>query len=136
MPEFNHATVGQPLPKHLSTDHDPLFRFHRWLANLRVLEIEEIKSIPYAPVSHRFVERLIGTIRREYLDHVFFWNVLDLTRKLDEFRDYYNVHRVHRSLEGTTPAIRAGASSPALAALDRHAWQQHCRGLFQTPVAA
>ena len=47
---FNHATVGQPLPKHLSTDHDPLFRFHRWLANLRVLEIEEIKSIPYAPV--------------------------------------------------------------------------------------
>jgi len=94
---FNHATVGQPLPKHLS--HDPLFRFHRWFANLRVLEIEKIKSIPYAPVSHPFVERLIGTIRREYLDHVFFWNVVDLTRKLDEFRDYYNVHRVHRSLE-------------------------------------
>ena len=65
---FNHATAGQPLPKHVSTDHDPLFRFHRWLANLRVLEIEEIKSVPYAPVSHPFVERLIGTIRREYLD--------------------------------------------------------------------
>ena len=46
----------------------PLFRFHRWLANLRVLEIDEIKSVPYAPVSHPFVERLIGTIRREYLD--------------------------------------------------------------------
>jgi putative transposase len=60
----------------------------------------------------------------------------DRTRKLDEFRDYYNVHRVHRSLGGTTPAIPARASSPALAALDRHAWQQHCRGLFQTPVAA
>jgi len=59
---FNHATVGQPLPKHLSTHHDPLFRFHRWLANLRVLEIEEIKPIPYAPVSHPFVERLIGII--------------------------------------------------------------------------
>jgi len=62
---FNRASAGQGLPKHASTDHDPLFRFHRWLANLRVLEIEEIKSVPYAPVSHPFVERLIGTIRRE-----------------------------------------------------------------------
>src|SRR5436853_4043325 len=33
---FNHAVAGRPLPTHLSTDHDPLFRFHRWLANLRV----------------------------------------------------------------------------------------------------
>ena len=61
---LNHATAGQLKPKHLSTDHDPLFRFHRWLANLRVLEIEQIKSVPYVPVSHPFVERLIGTIRR------------------------------------------------------------------------
>ncbi len=83
---FNHAVAGRPLPKHISTDHDPLFRFHRWLANLRVLEIDEIKSVPYAPVSHPFVERLIGTIRREYLDRLFFWNAVDLTRKLGEFR--------------------------------------------------
>ena len=68
---FNHAIAGEPRPKHLSTDHDPLFRFHRWLANLRVLEIEELKSVPYAPTSHPFVERLIGTIRREYLDRMF-----------------------------------------------------------------
>jgi hypothetical protein len=73
---FNHAIADQRLPKHLSTDHDPLFRFHRWLANLRVLDIEEIKSIPYVPVSHPFVERLIGTIRREYLDRVLFYKVL------------------------------------------------------------
>ena len=132
---FNRARAGQSLPKHVSTDHDPLFRFHRWLANLRVLEIEEIKSVPYAPVSHPFVERLIGTIRREYLDRLFFWNAVDLARKLGEFTDYYNAHRVHRSLDGTTPARRAGASSPAPASLDRHVWRQHCRGLFQTPIA-
>jgi transposase InsO family protein len=132
---FNHGTAGQPRPKHLSTDHDPLFRFHRWLANLRVLEIEEIKSAPYVPVSHPFVERLIGTIRREHLDRVLFWNALDLTRKLEAFRCYYNEHRVHRSLDGTTPAQRAGASSLAPAALDRYGWQQYCRGLFQIPVA-
>jgi hypothetical protein len=94
---FNHAIAGERLPKHVSTDHDPLFRFHRWLANLRVLAIEEVKSVPYAPISHPFIERLIGTVRREYLDHVFFWNAADLTRKLDAFADYYNAHRVHRS---------------------------------------
>ncbi len=71
---FNSAVGGQPLPKHVSTDHDPLFCFHHWRANLRVLEIEEVKSVPYAPTSHPFVERLIGTARREFLDRVFFWN--------------------------------------------------------------
>src|SRR4030081_587607 len=100
---FNFAISGQPRPKYLSTDHDPLFRFHRWLANLRVLEIEEIKSVPYAPVSHPFVERLIGTIRREYLGQVLFWNSLDLKRKLEEFRIYYNGGRLHQSLGGRPP---------------------------------
>jgi transposase InsO family protein len=133
---FNRAIAGERLPKHLSTDHDPLFRFHRWLANCRALEIEEIKSVPYAPVSHPFVERLIGTIRREYLDRMFFWNAGDLARKLGEFRDYYNADRVHRALVGSTPAQRAGALCPAPAALDHYAWQQHCRSLFQTPIAA
>jgi putative transposase len=111
---------------------------HRWLANLRVLAIEEVKSVPYAPVSHPFVERLIGTVRRECLDHIFFWNAIDLTRKLDTFADYYNAHRVHRSLDGTTPARRACASSssPARAALGQYAWKQHCRGLFHTPTPA
>ena len=66
---------------------------------------------------------------------MFFWNAVDLTRKLSEFRDYYNEHRVHRSLDGTTPSQRAGRS-PTVAALAGYAWQQHCHGLFQTPVAA
>ena len=50
---------------------------------MRILEVEEIKSIPYVPVSHPFVERLIGTIRREFLDHVLIWNAIDLERKLE-----------------------------------------------------
>lgn len=82
----NHAVAGRPLPKHLSTDHDPLFRFHRWLANLRVLEIEEIKSGPYAPVSHPFIERLIGAVRGEYPDHVFFWNSIASNPKVRTIR--------------------------------------------------
>jgi putative transposase len=132
---FMHAIAGQPLPKHVSTDHDPLFRFHRWLANLRVLDIDEITSIPYTPVSHPFVERLIGTIRREYLDQTLFWNSLDLARKLEEFKIYYNSSRVHQSLGGVTPTERTGIPRPVRAALDSFGWQQHCRSLFHTPVA-
>jgi hypothetical protein len=79
---------------------------------------------------------LIGTIRGEYLNRLFFWNAGDLARKLGGVRDYYNAHRVHRALCGVTPAQRAGAPSPAPAALDHYSWQQHCRGLFQVPVAA
>jgi DNA-binding transcriptional regulator YiaG len=39
---------------------------------------------------------------------------MDLTRKLGEVRDYYDAHRVHRSLDGTTPARRAGRNRPLL----------------------
>src|SRR6478672_7704311 len=51
----------------LSSDHDPLYRFHQWEANLRVLNVEQIKTVPYVPLSHPFIERLIGTLRRECL---------------------------------------------------------------------
>jgi transposase InsO family protein len=133
---FNQIIAGKSLPRHLSSDHDPLFRFHRWLANLRILEVEEIKSIPSVPVSHPFVERLIGTVRREFLDHVLIWNAIDLERKLDEFRIYYNENRVHQSLSGSTPRERSGEPPPAHAVLDHYAWRHHCRGLFQMPIAA
>ena len=81
----NAAIHGPGAPRHLSTDHDPLFEAHRWTANLRLLEIDEIKTVPHVPLSHPFVERLIGTMRRECLDHVLFWNAGDLERKLADF---------------------------------------------------
>jgi putative transposase len=87
-------------------------------------------------MSHPFIERLIGTIRREYLDHTFFWNSIDLHRKLDAYRSYYNGVRVHRSLDGHTPANRAGNPSFSKANLAHYVWESHCNGLFETPVAA
>jgi putative transposase len=54
-------------------------------------------------MSHLFVERLIGTLRRELLDKVLFWNASDLERKLADFRLYYNSHRAHTTLEGASP---------------------------------
>jgi len=91
---------------------------------------------PIHPVSHPFVERLIRTIRSECLDQVLFWNSLDLKRTLEEYRIYYNGSRVHQSLSGSTPEEQSGKPPPAHAALDSYGWQQHCRGLFQTPIAA
>jgi putative transposase len=48
---FNRAIRGQAVPKYLSSDHDPLYRFHQWQANLRVLGVTEIKTVPYVPLS-------------------------------------------------------------------------------------
>jgi transposase InsO family protein len=132
---FHQAISRVNTPRYLSSDNDPLFIFHRWRANLRILGIAEIKSIPYVPISHPFVERLIGTVRREYLDQVLFWNATDLERKLNTFKDYYNGYRVHSSLQGKMPHQALSDSHPAPAQLDRFAWVSHCRGLFQTPVA-
>ena len=133
---FNTAISTQSTPRNLSSDNDPLFQYHRWQANLRILDVIEIKSIPYTPLSHPFIERLIGTIRREYLDHVYFWNARDLERKLGDFRQYYNRYRAHQSLGGDTPAVVSGDPRPLYANLRNYSWQSHCRDHFQTPIAA
>ncbi len=102
---FTHAIAGQtPPPRCRSSDHDPLFLYHRWQANLRILEVAEIKTVPYVPLSHPFVEGLTGTIRRECLDHTPFWYASDLERTLTDFTAYYNRSRVHSSLVGEKPA--------------------------------
>ena len=57
---FHRAIRGHSLPKYLSSDHDPLYRFHQWEANLRILEVTEIKTVPlrtaFAPL-HRATYR-------------------------------------------------------------------------------
>ena len=130
---FKRATHTQTLLKYLSSDHDPLYRFHQWQANLRILEIQEIKTVPYVPLSHPFVERLIGTIRREYLDKTLFWTAADLDGKLRAFQHYFNRHRTHSGVEGRLPEPREGQAPLNFAP---YRWQQHCRGLYQTPIAA
>ena len=127
-----HAT----LPTHLSSDNDPLFEYRQWKANLRILDVAEVRTIPYVPLSHPFVERLIGTVRREFRDQIPFWNTRDLERKLQQFRDYYNRERTHTSLGGTTPDYNAGAPNPRALSLSQFRWNTHCRGLYQLPAAA
>ena len=129
---FNHAIGRQASPTYLSSDHDPLYRFHQWHANLRVLRVTEVKTVPYVPLSHPFVERLIGTLRREDLDRMLFWSAPDLERKLSAFQTFYTAHRAHTSLDGRPPV----PTRAAVAALTHYRWVAHCRGLYQTPIAA
>ena len=77
-------------------------------------------------------------MRREFLDHVLFWNARDLERKLADFTTYYNRWRSHASLAGNTPlGIAAAGQQPMHSAeLDHVRWVSHCRGLVQLPMAA
>jgi putative transposase len=85
-------------------------------------------------IAHPFIERLIGTVRREYLDRTLFWNATDLARKLDNFQKFYNQHRVHSSLNGKTPIDQFGGENVSLANLVDYGWKSHCSGLFQLPI--
>ena len=133
---FNSIIGGSKSPRYLSSDNDPLFRFHQWNANLRILEVTEVKTVPYVPFSHPFVERLIGTIRREYLDQVPFWTARDLERKLLPYKKYYNRDRVHRGFDGAPPDAQSDRTDRKVARLNDYRWKEHCRGLYQLPEAA
>ena len=130
---FNEATSRKGWPKYLSSDNDSLFQYHRWKANLRVLEIDEIKSLPHVPMSHPFVERLIGSVRRELLDNTFFWTATDLENKLGEYQCYFNQHRTHSSRGGATPVESNGEK---VVEISQYRWKKYCRGLFELPIAA
>ena len=67
--------------------------------------MKEIKTVRHVPLSHPFVERLIGTIRREYLDQTLFWTTADLEAKLFDFQNYYNGYRTHAGRDGLPPEI-------------------------------
>jgi putative transposase len=100
---FKQAIRGvTAVPRYLSSDHDPLYRFHQWQANLRILGVTGIKTVPYVPLSHPFVERLIGTIRREYLDQTLFWTAADLEEKTSN---------VPALFQWTSHALRPGGTA-------------------------
>ena len=92
------------MPKYLSSDNDPLYRFHRWQANLRVLEVTGIKSIPYVPLSHPFVERL--TTLRPFDASIWIAccsGPLQISKTSCSISGPTYNQRTHSSLEGRTP---------------------------------
>lgn len=84
---------------------------------------------------HPFVERLIETVRQECLDRTLFWTATDLEGKLLDFQHYYNEHRTHAGHQGHPP-VTNGSAGRSRVNVSCYRWQKHCRGLYQTPIAA
>ena len=84
-------------------------------------------------MSHPFVERLIGSIRRELLDQTLFWTATDLENKLQAYQRYYNGSRTHSGRDSATPDQMIDHK---VVSINQYRWEKHCRGLFQLPVAA
>jgi putative transposase len=89
----------------LLRDRDGIFG-HEFVHQLEAMEIEEVLSTPRSPWQRAYVERLIGTIRRECLDQMIVFNENSLRRHLRSFTDYYHRSRTHLSLEKDTPESR------------------------------
>ncbi|MFC1572847.1 integrase core domain-containing protein [Candidatus Eisenbacteria bacterium] len=69
--------------------------------------IEQVVTAPRSPCQSPYVERLIGSIRRECLDHIIVLNERHLKRVLSCYLAYYHRWRVHQSLEMDCPERRA-----------------------------
>ncbi len=69
-----------------------------------------------------------------HLDQMFFWNRVDLERKLQQFKSYYNQPREPQSLDGATPAQNGGRPIPLPVNLNHYSWHNHCNGSFEPPV--
>ena len=73
---------------------------------LRAMGIRDKPTAPASPWQNGFAERLIGSIRRECLDHVIIRGEAHLRRILKSYADYYNGVRTHRSLNKDAPVSR------------------------------
>ena len=92
-------------PRFLLRYRDSIFG-HEFVQQLKTMGIKQILSTPKAPRQRAYIERLIGTIRRECLDHVIVFNESGLRWHLAGFSDYYHRTRTHLSLEKDTPDKR------------------------------
>jgi transposase InsO family protein len=92
-------------PRYLLRDRDRIYgqEFRRQVA---VMNIKEVLSAPRSPWQRAYVERVIGSIRRECLDHVIVLNEESLRRTLRSYFSYYHRSRLHLSLERDSPEPR------------------------------
>jgi len=74
---------------------------------LRALEIEQVVIAPRSPWQSPYVERVIGTLRRECLDHVIVLSENHLRRIVRQFLTYYHGTRTHLTLDKDAPEHRS-----------------------------
>src|SRR5215813_12359587 len=99
------AFPEETAPRFLLRDRDQIYgeEFRRRVAGMK---IEEVITAPHSPWQSPYVERLIGSIRRECLDHVIVLREKHLRRILKSYFDYYHRSRTHLSLAKDAPEPR------------------------------
>ena len=97
-------------PRFLLRDRDGIYG-HYFQRRVKNLGIKQVVSAPRSPWQNAYVERMIGSIRRECLDHVIVFNERHLMRILAEYFRYYHGYRIHQSLEMDCPETRSVQSS-------------------------
>ncbi len=103
--QLREAFPFDRVPRYLLRDRDSIFgrEFRRDVA---AMGIQEVLSTPRSPWERAFVERVIGTIRRECLDHVIVFNQAALYRHVKSYLAYYHESRTHLSLVKDAPEPR------------------------------
>jgi len=103
--QLREAFPFDQIPRYLQRDRDKIFGddFRRQVADMK---IQEVLSAPRSPWQRAYVERVIGSIRRECLDHVIVFNETGLRRMLSVYFSYYHETRPHLSLEKDSPEPR------------------------------
>ena len=99
-------------PKYLLRDRDCIYG-SQFQKRVQSMGIEEVLSAPRSPWQNAYVKRVIGSIRRDCLDHVIVLNERYLKRILTSYFDYYHRWRTHLSLEMDSPEPRS-VQPPAL----------------------
>jgi putative transposase len=92
-------------PRYLLRDRDGSYG-KKFCEAANSLCIQEVLTVPQSPWQNAYVERLIGSIRRECLDHVIVFNEAGLRRVLKSYFDYYERSRTHLSLGKDAPISR------------------------------
>jgi putative transposase len=100
------AFPWEPPPKYLLRDRDAIYGSH-FRKRVRSLGMKECPIAPRSPWQNPYVERVIGSIRRECLDHIVVLNERHLKRILRSYVAYYHQWRPHRSLEMDPPDGRS-----------------------------
>jgi putative transposase len=93
-------------PRYLFRDREAIYGWE-FVQRTLGLGLEQKLIAPRSPWQNPFVERLIGSIRRECLDHVIVFHEHHLRQRLTDYFAYYHHHRTHRSLEEDCPKSRA-----------------------------
>ena len=83
-------------PRYLLRDRDGIYGAD-FVSRIKSLDMEQKVIAPRSPWQNPMVERLVGSIRRECLDHVIILNAPHLRRVLSNYLTYYHEHRTHRS---------------------------------------